>query len=702
MIKRRIFTVTAAVIALLSCCILIACGGKKGIAADKSLTVTLLSGEHYSVVGENKRAVSSGESVTFTVSLERGYKIVGAYGDECEISDEKAFEQTVKITDVQYKSTVRLETAEMEITQFEVFGDEQAGVIEVSSALGQADDDAFYKDDKVTVSATVKDGYRFQCWSKGGYMNGGGEFYDYNDRLENVDFVTVGKLYANFKNLADTGNMIFYRMDCGEIEQDVTQLLEHHPRANTYTAVDMREFGVDCDSRHLAGWMTDGGEYIGLGSRVTVSDKTATVLTPVWKEYTDASLFEVNQGNIVSVKDALLDANEIVVPREINGTAVTTISENAFSGCAASTYYIPDSVTAIEDNAFSGCENLTDFYMSDNIMTISDKSFSGCKNFTTLHLNAYLRPRFRKHIYSNKLNVYDKLAVNKESSVQKIILLAGSSVKYGYSENVINSMLEGKEVYNLGNNREISGIAQAEIISRYLDSSDTFIFAPEIYCTCWSGFVGQSYLTNDEKIVIGRPQFIYIMFEGNWQFISDLVIYKYADFFDGFSSFNKTRIDMKEMSYFDYCPTVETGYGVRPNGEFVYGESGSDTAKQYITIDFESVKDYAIINAKNMIFDELDNFGVDCYLTFSTINKSNLLNHYGSEESVKQEADSYTERVKGIIGDSAKMLLTQYDTVYDGRHFYNSDYHLGDPYRNTHTEKVISALIAAMKSEGRL
>ncbi len=589
----------------------------------------------------------------------------------------------------------------MEITQFEVFGDEQAGVIEVSSALGQADDDAFYKDDKVTVSATVKDGYRFQCWSKGGYMNGGGEFYDYNDRLENVDFVTVGKLYANFKNLADTGNMIFYRMDCGEIEQDVTQLLEHHPRANTYTAVDMREFGVDCDSRHLAGWMTDGGEYIGLGSRVTVSDKTATVLTPVWKEYTDASLFEVNQGNIVSVKDALLDANEIVVPREINGTAVTTICQNAFSGCAASTYYIPDSVTTIEDNAFDGCENLTDFYMSDNIMTISDKSFSGCKNFTTLHLNAYLKPRYSNHMFSNKMDVYDRLALNRNSSNGKIALLAGSSVKYGYSEKVICSMIEGKEVYNLGNDRQISGIAQAEIISRYLKPNDIFIFAPEIYCTAWSGFVAQSPMTNSERIVIGHPQFIYIMLESNFDFFADLVINKYADFFDGFSLFNSARRGKKEMLYSNYYCAVESGYGVRPNGEFVYPENGNERAFGSIT-EFESVADYAIFNAKNLIFDEFKEKSIECYLTFAPINIQRMYISYGNLVNIESKCALYTKRVNEIIDDSATVLLTQNDTIYDGKHFYDTDYHLGDPFRNTHTEKVISALIAAMKSEGRL
>ena len=38
----------------------------------------------------------------------------------------------------------------------------------------------------------------------------------------------------------------------------------------------------------------------------------------------------------------------------------------------------------------------------------------------------------------------------------------------------------------------------------------------------------------------------------------------------------------------------------------------------------------------------------------------------------------YTARVKNILSDeSINVLLTQYDTVYNGRHFSDNDYHLG-------------------------
>lgn len=705
--KRRILIIVSAVLLLFCCALIVACDDNTVMDADRRITVTLINGEHYSVVGENKIAVERDEKVAFTVKLERGYKIIGAYGDKCEISDELSFEQTVTFTDVDYKSTVRLETEEMEKVSFETESVPQSGEILVSSVLGQAEDNVYFADDILSVTATPNADFRFLCWSKNNYLNDGGDFFEYGETLKNIDFKSIGKLYANFKSLVDTGNTIIYAVGEGrEIEQDVTQMLVNHPRANTYTAVDLRALGVDCDTEYLVGYMTEDGEYIGLGSRVSVSDTIATLLTPVWKEYSDPNLFEINQGGI-RLKATSTELDEIVVPREVNGSTVTAICENAFANCSATTYYIPDSVISVANNAFKDCENLTDLYMSDNIMTISDATFSGCKNFTTLHLNAYLKPRYTTNYIAGKMEVYDRLAKNKDNGVRKLVVLGGSSVKYGYSTKTIERLFAAEvnepiEIYNLGLNAGAGGYMQYELARLYLSENDIFLHAPENWEYSWSYVTSQSALTDTPKAYVNYH--LWYLVENNFQFLSNLELYNFANIFNEFEAFNKNRAAAAEKAYSDFYVTVaDDEYGERDTHETVYPEKGVDTSSGANgDRSFDNIDDGIMRSAEEM-YPYFQEHGILLYVTYAPINRHNLYKTYSSEDALKSAADAYSARVTEILsGTCATVILSQYDTVYDGKHFYDSDYHLGDPFRDTHTESVITALIEAMKSEGVL
>ncbi|MDE5562739.1 MAG: leucine-rich repeat protein [Clostridiales bacterium] len=706
--KRRIFVIVSAVILLLCCALLAACSDDVILNADKCISVTLINGEHYSVVGENKRTVERGEKVVFKVTLERGYKIIGAYGDDCDISDDTSFEQTVTFASVLYKATVRLETEEMSSVPFAIENNKQQGEVLVSSVLGQIEDGVYYAEDILTATATPKENYRFVCWSENNYLNDGGEFFDYSETIQLNDFESINTLYANYKSIVDTGNTIIYcLLDGREIEQDVTQLLAHHARANTYTAVDFRLLDVDCDSRYLAGYMTESGEYIGLGSRVAVSDQTATLLTPVWKNYTDASLFEINQGKI-SMKDSIHDLDEIVIPQKIGENTVEVISENAFAGCAASTIYIPDSVTTVENNAFKNCENLTDLYMSDNVLAISDKSFSGCKNFTTLHLNAFMKPRYSTEEPSVATNVYDRLAYHIDSDQQKLILLGGSSVKYGYCCYVVEDLFDqaGRkiDVYNLGYNATYSSYAQYQVLSEYLKADDIFLHAPEQFLGAWHGPSELSPLTNDYAVQLQSAYYIWRLCEGNWDFISSLTVNEYCNLFDKFAQFNADRKDLAERDYSGYFKQVVGPHesGLRITNEAAYPEWNKSEMNNRIWLNFGL---YDLVEkARDKMYAPLVERGVNVYVTFPPIKYDEIINEFGgSIDKAIEEVTYFSNQVKQILSPvDLTVLRTQSDYIYDGIHFVEHDMHLGDPFRNTHTENVISTLIQTMKSEGKL
>lgn len=87
-------------------------------------------------------------------------------------------------------------------------------------------------------------------------------------------------------------------------------------------------------------------------------------------------------------------AGDLVIPREINGLAVTIIGDSYFAGIMGRSAFtdctgftgnliIPDSVTRIELCAFSGCSGLTGTLVIPNSVThIGMSAFDGCSGFT--------------------------------------------------------------------------------------------------------------------------------------------------------------------------------------------------------------------------------------------------------------------------------------------------------------------------------
>jgi len=98
-------------------------------------------------------------------------------------------------------------------------------------------------------------------------------------------------------------------------------------------------------------------------------------------------VYQVDSGSIYfdkelgAITDWDLTATSIEIPAEIDGVAVTTIGEKAFSYCSNLTSVtIPDSVTSIGEYAFEECSSLTTLVIPDGVTSIGYGAFYNCRS----------------------------------------------------------------------------------------------------------------------------------------------------------------------------------------------------------------------------------------------------------------------------------------------------------------------------------
>lgn len=103
-------------------------------------------------------------------------------------------------------------------------------------------------------------------------------------------------------------------------------------------------------------------------------------------EYGDYAyrLLEDGSAEIISYAGAAL---ELEIPGELDGHAVTSIGDFAFSWRGSLTgITLPDSVTSIGEAAFYSCGSLTGITLPDGVTSIGNSAFNWCDSLTGVTL----------------------------------------------------------------------------------------------------------------------------------------------------------------------------------------------------------------------------------------------------------------------------------------------------------------------------
>ena len=97
--------------------------------------------------------------------------------------------------------------------------------------------------------------------------------------------------------------------------------------------------------------------------------------------------YQVREDGTIEITKYIGTADQVVIPKIIDGKNVTVIGERSFSGASIVSLVMPNTVKNIYSYAFIGCESLTDVKMSTSLITIAQGAFMNCKALTAVDLS---------------------------------------------------------------------------------------------------------------------------------------------------------------------------------------------------------------------------------------------------------------------------------------------------------------------------
>ncbi|MGN1033432.1 MAG: leucine-rich repeat protein, partial [Intestinibacter sp.] len=95
-------------------------------------------------------------------------------------------------------------------------------------------------------------------------------------------------------------------------------------------------------------------------------------------------------GSEVCITGCTRNETDIVIPSEIKGMAVTSISSNAFSNSNITSVKIPSTVESIGFFAFKNCKSLTEVQLQEGLKSMSQGVFEGCTSLESIEIPSTL------------------------------------------------------------------------------------------------------------------------------------------------------------------------------------------------------------------------------------------------------------------------------------------------------------------------
>ena len=570
------------------------------------------------------------------------------------------------------------------------------------SAAAACTSDDFVKSDKFTVM--LQEGKEFDIIGDYFYKVEKGESVEFTIKLADgfeIGGVNRGEYYRDGENikivckdvashitvvvkavLRDSPYTVMYDLNGGTHAKNETQkyVLEAYDpeirlRVNTLTAQSV----APRSGYSLVGWSTDidgGGEQIGLGSRVTLDKNSCVKLYARWKEWTDEKSFTVEtkeNGECALVRYRGRD-KEIVIPDIIGGAKVTEIKSGAFSNItSAQTVVLPASLRTLDAGAFDNC-TFSELYLYDTVEKIGDDSFKNCNEFATLSVNAAMPPRYSGAWTSAWADKCDRIILAPPEEKQ-MVFFAGSSMAFGLLSGMVDESFGGEyRVTNLGLSYKVDMKLQQDFLYAVLDENDVLIHAPEDI--------------SDVKEEQEFERITWRVLESNYDMLKYTDIRKHRSIFDVFEDYNDVRKNVKT-----------TDYNAKSEDYDIYGdisferENTDDTDKGYKTLYNSVTLSEKVLADYSNFYANLRSNGVKVYFSYGP---ANLDGKFMPPKGVRL---AYADKVRRFIV-AVPIISDMEDYLYNGRFFWDTNYHLSTEGAVMRTEQLIDDIKYQMERDG--
>lgn len=431
------------------------------------------------------------------------------------------------------------------------------------------------------------------------------------------------------------------------------------------------------------GGAPEGGELVGLGSRISVPEREMTLYAQ-WAKWNEPADFVFTGDRELTLTRFLGSGTQVVIPEFVDGKPVTAIAAHAFQGANLQSVILPKSIRTVEPEAFldSTLEEITLF---DNIQSIPDAAFAGCESLRTLKINA-IEPPFgytyrRESLYADKVD----LLINAKGT-PKVVFYGGCSTWYNLDGPMAQfSLPQPYRVINMGLNGTVSSFVQMQIMLPYLEQGDILFHTPEIS----SKQQMLQYRDMSEYDVL-----LWAGLENNYDLFQNVDIRGMKGVFDSFSLY----LSMKDRET-GYDLTYEDSFGNR-----YMDFTGSIPFRRTVTgvalLDQVMLDPAALWEADpaplRQLYERCARQGVRVYLSYACVDLEAVPE---AQQNNVAEVDRCFHGFMDMVGNNV-VVSKLWDYLYRDKDFCDSVYHLSSDAAARNTAAWLRDLNEQMKKDG--